>query len=325
MASPESQVLTDLYKGWVATQLANPDLPLDKLRALFEHWGDVTAEPGGVDYIEVDAGGVPALWAIPKGASPAHVIQATHGGGYVIGSPYSHRKLFAHIAKATGVKALIIDYRRAPEHLHPAPVEDAVTTYRWLLDQGYRPENIGLTGNSAGGALAVTTLLALRERGIPLPAASAPLSPWSDLLATGASIETNDERDHLVKRFSTVRLSSIYLGDDGNSPARRDPLASPLYADLSGLPPLYVQVGGDETLLDDASRLVEAARAVGVSVRYDVWPEQQHVFQFLAGVAPEADDAVAKLAAWFRQHFKLTEEGEPEANGLATSAAHAAQ
>lgn len=305
MASSQSQALSDLYKGWVAALAANPDWPIEDVRRLFEHWGDVTGEPGGVDYAEADAGGVAALWAIPKGASADHVLLATHGGGYVVGSPFSHRKLFAHIGKATGAKVLIIDYRRAPEHLHSAPVEDAVTAYRWLLSQGYKPENIGLVGDSAGGALAVTTPLLLRDLGLPLPAASAPLSPWTDLLATGKSNVDNEPRDHFVKRHLAANLSATYLGDKGDSPARRDPLASPLYADLRGLPPLYIQVGGDEALLDDAARLADAARAAGVDVRYEVWPEQQHVFHFLAGTAPEADDAVAKLGDWFRGHFRL--------------------
>jgi acetyl esterase/lipase len=145
-----------------------------------------------------------------------------------------------------------------------------VRSYEWLLSQGFRPEHIALVGDSAGGALAVTTLLLLRERGLPLPAASMPLSPWTDLLVTGDTVVTNHEKDHFVKRHVIDHLSAVYLGDDGNSAARRDPLASPLYADLNGLPPLYVQVGGDETLLDDARRLVEAAKAAGVNVTFSV-------------------------------------------------------
>jgi epsilon-lactone hydrolase len=305
MASKESQPLSGLYKGWIATLTANPDLPIEEVRKLFEHWGDVTGEPRGVDYVEVDAGGVPALWAIPKGAAPGYVLQATHGGGYVVGSPYGHRKVFGHIAKAAGVRALIIDYRRAPEHLHPAPVEDAVRSYKWLLSEGYRPNHIGLVGDSAGGALAITTLLLLRRLGLPLPAASAPLSPWTDLLVTGESVDANADKDHFVKRHLIDNLSSVYLGDQGASPARRDPLASPLYGDLKGLPPLYIQVGGDEALLDDAGRFAEAARKAGNDVTYEVYPEQQHVFHFLAGTAPEADQAVAALGRWFRQQFGL--------------------
>jgi monoterpene epsilon-lactone hydrolase len=305
MASKESEALNTLYKGWVETLAKTPDLPIEDVRRLFEHWGDVTSEPRGVDYTEVDAGGIPALWAIPKGGATDSVLQATHGGGYVVGSPYSHRKLFGHIAKAVGVPVLIIDYRRAPEHLHPAPVEDAVRSYQWLLSEGFRPEKIGLIGDSAGGALAVTTLLLLRERGLPLPAASVPLSPWTDLLVTGPSVVSNHEKDHFVKRHVIDNLSAVYLGDDGTSAARRDPLASPLYANLSGLPPLYVQVGGDETLLDDAARLVDAARAAGVEVKYDVYPEQQHVFHFLAGTAPEATQAVQDIAEWLRPRLGL--------------------
>ena len=309
MASKESEALSTLYKGWIETLTGTPDLPIEAVRRLFEHWGDVTAEPRGVDYVEVDAGGVPALWAIPKDAALDRVLQATHGGGYVVGSPYSHRKLFGHIAKAVGARALILDYRRAPEHLHPAPVEDAVRSYKWLLSEGFRAEHIALVGDSAGGALAVTTLLLLREQGWPLPAASAPLSHWTDLLISGETIETNAEKDHFVKRHLAEHLSSVYLGDGGSSPARRDPLASPLYADLRGLPPLYVQVGGDEALLADSSRFVDAARAAGADVTYGVYPEQQHVFHFLAGTAPEADQAVRDLAVWFRQHLGLAQAG----------------
>ena len=309
MASAESQVLNDLYKGWIATQTANPDLPLDKLRALFEHWGDVTGEPGDVDYIEVDAGGVPALWAIPKGASADHVIQAMHGGGYVIGSRYSHRKLFAHIARATGVRALIIDYRRAPEHLHPAPVEDSVTTYRWLLDQGYRPENIGLTGDSAGGAPRGDDLAVVRANAefcCRRQARRCRLGRTCSrrvirMQPTRSAIIWSSDFRQPSSRPSILATMAIRPQDGTRSPVRSTPTSADCRL-------FYIQVGGDEALLDDASRLAEAARAAGVNVKYEVWPQQQHVFQFLAGAAPEADDAVTKLAAWFRSHFGLNAE-----------------
>ncbi len=307
MPSTESLALGRLYQGWLDTLAAHPDWPISEVRKLFEHWGDVTGEPGGVDYHEVDAGGVPALWAVAHGAPTDRAIQAAHGGGYVVGSRYSHRKLYGHIARAVGARVLIIDYRRAPEHPHPAPVEDAVTSYQWLLAQGFRPEHLALTGDSAGGALAITTLLLLRDRGLPLPAASVPISPWTDLAITGATVTTHEARDHFVKRHVIETMSATFLGEHGD---RRDPLASPLYADLRGLPPLYVQTGGDETLLDDSERLVAAARAAGVEVKYDVYPEQQHVFHFLAGAAPEADQAVRDLADWLRPRLGL---GEREA------------
>ncbi|HEY2532347.1 MAG TPA: alpha/beta hydrolase, partial [Xanthobacteraceae bacterium] len=271
--------------------------------AVFEHWGDVTAEPGGVDYIEVDAGGVPALWAVPKGCAQDRAVLCLHGGGYVTSSMYTHRKMYGHLAKAIGCRALIPHYRRAPEHVHPAPVDDTVTAYKWLLDQGIAPSHIALAGDSAGGALAVTTLLRARERNLPTPAATMPLSPWVDMEITGESLATNREKDVLVQKEVVEMMAATFLGDGGN---RRDPLANPLYADLGGLPPMYIQVGGDETLLDDSRRLTDRAKAAGVDVRLEIFPEMQHVFHFAAGNAPEADDAIHKLADWVRPKLGLT-------------------
>jgi monoterpene epsilon-lactone hydrolase len=134
MPSVQSKELKARYKGWVAVLAANPSMELDQMRRMFEHWGDVTAEPGGVDYVEVTAGGVPALWATPKGCAQDRVLLCTHGGGYVTGSMYTHRKVYGHVAKAIGCRALIVHYRRAPEHVHPGPVDDVIACYRWLLD-----------------------------------------------------------------------------------------------------------------------------------------------------------------------------------------------
>lgn len=303
MASQGAEELKSFLRNWAATLAARPDMPLDELRQMFEHWGDVTGEPGGADYIEADAGGVPALWAAPKGCSEERVVLCLHGGGYVTASMYTHRKVYGHLAKAIGCRALIPHYRRAPEHVHPAPVDDALTTYRWLLDQGIRPGHIALTGDSAGGALAVTTLLRARERNLPMPAATMPLSPWVDMEITGETLVSNREKDVLVQKEVVEVMATTFLGEGGN---RQDPLANPLYADLNGLPPMYIQVGGDETLLDDSRRLAERARKAGVDVRLDVFPEMQHVFQFAAGHAPEADDAIRKLALWVRPKLGLT-------------------
>ena len=302
MPSVQSRDLTVLYKGWSDALASNPTMPLHEMRRMFEHWGDVTAEPGGVDYIEVDAGGVPALWVVPKGCRQDRVVLCTHGGGYVTGSMYTHRKVYGHVAKAVGCRALIPHYRRAPEHVHPAPVDDATKSYRWLLDQGIKPQHIALTGDSAGGALAVTTLLRARERGLPMPAATMPLSPWLDMDASAATFETNRDKDALVQRDIVLGMAGTFLGEGGN---RKDPLANPLFADLRGLPPMYIQVGGDETLLDDSRNLAEAARCAGVDVKLEVEPGMQHVYHFLAGVAPEADAAIARLAAWVRPKLGL--------------------
>ena len=191
---------------------------------MFEHWGDVTAEPGGVDYVEVTAGGVPALWATPKGCAQDRVLLCTHGGGYVTGSMYTHRKVYGHFAKAIGCRALIVHYRRAPEHVHPGPVDDVVASYRWLLDQGVKPQHIALTGDSAGGGLAITSLLRAREQGLPMPAATMPLSPWVDMEASGESFASNGEKDVLVSRDIIKVMAGTFLGEGGNP---KDPLASP--------------------------------------------------------------------------------------------------
>lgn len=302
MASKESAVLGEMYQNWVSTMTQNPELSLEDTRRMFEHWGDVTGEPGDVDYIEVDAGGVPALWAKPKGADETRVLLCTHGGGYMVGSRYSHRKMFGHIAKAVGAIALIVDYRRAPEHVHPAQVDDSTDAYAWLLDQGFKPEHIAFTGDSAGGGLAITVVLNARKRGLPLPAASLPISPWTDMEITGETITTNEDKDHFVKRAVVEHMSASFLGENGD---RKNELATPLYADLSGLPPFYVQVGGDETLLDDARRFVDKVKAAGGEVKLDIYPEMQHVFHFLAGTAPEADQAIADQAAWVRPKLGL--------------------
>lgn len=302
MASKESEALANLYKGWVAAMAENPEMSIEETRRMFEHWGDVTGEPRGVDYIEVTANGVSCMWAKPKGANESRALLCTHGGGYVVGSMYSHRKLFGHIAKAVGCPGLIVDYQCAPEHVHPAPVNDCVTAYEWLLQQGLKPEHIAFTGDSAGGALAITTALGARDRGLPMPAASMPISPWTDMEITGETVKTNEAKDHFVKRPVIEHMSGTFLGPDGN---RKDPLATPLYADLSGMPPFYVQVGSYETLLDDSRNFVAKVKTAGGEIKFDIYPEMQHVFHFLAGTAPEADKAIADQAAWVKPKLGL--------------------
>lgn len=177
MASQQAEYLKTLYRGWADRMAANPEMDLDSLRDLFEEWHLPTAEPEGVTYAEVDAGGVPAIWCNPIGAAEDRVIVYTHGGGYVVGSMHTHRKLAGHLARRTGCRALVIDYRRAPEFPHPTPTEDAVTAYRWLLDQGIEAGHIATCGDSAGGGMCTAMVLAARDQGLPLPAAIMPLSP----------------------------------------------------------------------------------------------------------------------------------------------------
>jgi len=304
MASKQSEELNQLYREWVAAFQANPEMSLDEMRHMFEQWPRITGEPGGVDYIETDAGGAPALWAAPKNCAQDRVVLCAHGGGYVVGSMYTHRKTYGHVAKAIGCRALIVDYRRAPENAHPGPVNDMARGYKWLLDQGIRPNHIALIGDSAGGGLAVTTMLRAREQNLTLPAATMPLSPWLDMEATGETFETNAAKDLLVTRDIIQTMAGMLLGEGGN---RRDPLANPLHADLTGLPPMYIQTGADETLLDDSRKLADLARKSGVDVTLEIVPEMQHVFQFLAGTAPEGDTAIRRLADWVRPKLGLSQ------------------
>jgi epsilon-lactone hydrolase len=303
MSEARPDPVKDLYQRWTETFAERGgEVPLDEWREIIEEWGEATAEPGGVDYVEVDAGGVPAMWVAPKGAAENRVVLGLHGGGFVTGSMYTHRKLFGHLAKAIGARALVPDYRRAPEHPHPAALEDALVAYRWLLDQGIEASRIVLAGDSAGGGLVVSTMLLARERGLSLPAGGMPLSPWFDHEQTGRSWDDNDSKDVLLSRELSQRLTEMLLGGAGDP---QDPLVSPLYAELAGLPPLYIQASPDEGIVDDSRSFAERAERAGVDVRLDLFPGQQHTFQIGAGRSPVADDAIRRLAEWARPKLGL--------------------
>jgi acetyl esterase/lipase len=299
MASPQAEAIKEQLRVFAGS--LDPSASLDDMRSSYETFSSLTGDPPGVRWTEVDAGGVPAIWADPADGASDRVLQYVHGGGYVIGSAPYYRKFTGHLANALGCRVLNVDYRLAPEHPHPAPVLDSTTAYRWLLDQGYEPAHIAISGDSAGGGLTVATLLSIRQNGLPMPAAAMPLSPWVDMEGTGESMTSRQERDVLVQAETIKGMADAFLqGQDA-----RDPLAAPLHADLSGLCPLYIQVGDDETLLDDSVRLAERAKAAGVDVRLDVFPEMQHVFQMAAGTMPEADEAISRLADWVRPRLGL--------------------
>jgi epsilon-lactone hydrolase len=267
-----------------------------------ESWGDLTAEPRGVDYLETEAAGLPAMWAVPKAASTDRVLMCIHGGGFVSGSIYTHRKMFGHLAKAAGTRALLVSYHLLPEGVFPVPEGDVTNAYRSLLDQGISAGRIAFAGDSVGGWLAVTAQLRAREQGLPLPAAALLMSPCVDMETTGKSYETNQDSDPFFKRDVVRGIIRGFLGEGTDT---RDPRANPLYADLSGLGPLYIQAGGDETLADDARLLYEHAAKAGVDARLDIVPDMLHTFQMAAGRAPEADDAIRELAGWVRPRLGL--------------------
>ena len=301
MASPQAAAIDRLFDSFVAALGANPQMGIDELRDMLEKCGDLATDPGGVDYLEANLAGTACLWAVPKGCREDRVLLCLHGGGCVTGSRFSHRKMFAHIAKAVGCRALVVDYGRAPEHQHPSQVNECVKVYEALLATGIKPQHIATIGDSAGGNLCTTVVLAAREKKLPLPAAVMPLSPWYDMEATGESFKTNAKVDRLVSVEMSRNMSQTFLG----SASARDPLANPLFAKFDGFPPTYIQVGGFEALLDDSLRVAKLAEAAGVECRCDVIPEMQHVFQFMAGRAPEADAAIKKLAEWVRPKLGL--------------------
>jgi acetyl esterase/lipase len=222
-----------------------------------------------------------------------------HGGGFSSGSCVTHRELAARLSLASGARALVLDYRLAPEHPFPAAVEDAATGYEWLLAQGIKAGQIAVGGDSAGGALALAALLLLRERGIALPAATVLFSPWLDLAVSGPTITSRAALDPLTSGEDLRAAAALYLA--GADPAT--PLASPLFGDLRGLPPTLVQAGDHEVLLSDATRLAERAEAAGVALTLDVWDEMWHVWHAWAGILPEGQQAIDRAGQFIRERL----------------------
>ena len=221
-----------------------------------------------------------------------------HGGGYMMGSIVSHRELASRLARAAKSRVLLIDYRLAPENPFPAAVEDAVTGYRWLLSGGIKPEHIGTAGESAGGGLTTATLVTLRDNGEPLPAAAVCMSPWVDMESNGESMVTRADADPLIDREALLGMARAYLGD--REP--RMPLASPIYADLTGLPPMLIQVGTSEVLYDDATRLADKAKADGVPVIFEPWEEMVHMWHSFAAMLPEGQQAINRIGEFVIEH-----------------------
>jgi acetyl esterase/lipase len=222
----------------------------------------------------VSGNGVRAEWTSTPKADRNSAILYLHGGGYVIGSLDSHRHLVSEAGRAAGAWVLALDYRLAPEHPFPAAVEDAVSGYRFLLSRGYHPERIAIAGDSAGGGLVVSAMIAVRDAGLPQPSCGWCISPWVDLEATGETMSTKAAVDPTVQKAGILEMAGLYL--NGTDP--RSPLAAPIYANLAGLAPLLIQVGAAETLLDDAIRLAKVAGAADVRVDLQIWPEMIHVW-----------------------------------------------
>lgn len=288
----------EAFKGLLAESLGEGGKrSVAQMREGYEALG--SAFPPGDDwqFEAVDAGGVPAERS-HCGGSATNAVLYLHGGGYVIGSLVTHRGLVANIARATAGQVLAIDYRLAPEHPFPAAIDDAVSAYRWLLENGHDPQSLAIAGDSAGGGLTVATLLKLKREGLPLPAAGVCISPWVDMEAVGESMDLKASVDPMVQREGLLGMAAAYLA--GANP--RDPLTAPIYGDLDGLPPLLIQVGTAETLLDDARRLAMRAISCGVDVDYQEWRDMIHVFQHFAAMIDDGFHAIERIGAFVRHH-----------------------
>ena len=280
----------------IISQPRNPNASIERRRAAMEKVSERVAPDAKCE--PVNAGGVSAEWIAAPGAQSDRVILYLHGGGYVTGSINTHRAMVARIARASKGRALLLDYRLAPEHPFPAAVDDATAAYRWLLAQGYAPGKIVIAGDSAGGGLALATLAALRASHDPMPAAAVPISPWTDLEGTGDSVKTKAAKDPMVQGSDLVPMAKLYVGTSDP----KNPLISPLHADYRGFPPLLIHVGEAEVLLDDSTRVAERAKAAGVKVELEIWDEMVHVWHVFAKLLPEGQQAIDKIGTFVIAH-----------------------
>jgi phosphinothricin tripeptide acetyl hydrolase len=290
----------DAVRAHLAKLPPSDSMTVAQRRTQYERAEKAFPTPSDVKVEHVTAGTVPSEWLSAPGARADAAVLYLHGGGYVIGSPRSHRHLAAAIGRAASSSVLLPDYRLAPECPYPAAVDDAVAAYRWLLGKAIAPARIVIAGDSAGGGLTVATLLALREGGVPLPAAGVCISPWVDLTCGGASYTTRAEADPIVKRDGVAMMAAAYLGTRD----LKTPLASPLFAELRGLPPLLIQVGDDEVLLDDSVQLAERARKAGVEATLDVWPKMVHVWHWFFPMLDEGQAALDRIGEFVRARTK---------------------
>lgn len=291
MASPESQ---RIRAGFVKS--AVPDTrPLDIQRREWED-GELKTPPAGTIIEAVNADGIACERVMCGLVDSSKIMLFLHGGGYNAGSSKTHRRLAAYLSQAAGIPLLLPDYRLAPEHPFPAGVEDVARVYRWLLNTGYAPEQVVFGGDSAGGGLAISALLMLREAGDSLPAGAAVMSPMLDMTLSGESMASRAALDPLTTEYGLRTAVDYYIGTGDP----KHPIASPLYADLRGLPPLLIHVGDYEMLLSDSTRLAEQGHAAGVDVHLTVWPELWHIFQAWAADVPEARESLAQIGAWVR-------------------------
>ncbi len=296
MPSKEYEDILELLNSMPDTS----GLSFEERRSIFEEQASQLPVAENVSCEPLSVAGIPAEWIVPAEAPERSVLLYLHGGGYCIGSINTHRGMVSHIATAAETKALLIDYRLAPENPFPAAVEDSTAAYKWLLSQGVDSGDIIIAGDSAGGGLTVSTLVSLKEKGIPLPAAAVLISPWVDLAITGNSVISKADIDPMVTKEFLIEMAEAYTDDTDH----RAPLASPLYAELKGLPPMLIHVGTSEILYDDATRLVDHARKAGVAVTVNTAEGMCHVWHYFTIMLPEALEAIKEIAVFMREYLR---------------------
>ncbi|MGF1466440.1 MAG: alpha/beta hydrolase [Sandaracinaceae bacterium] len=289
----------------IAARFEGSELTLEDRRRRMDELGLRGVRPGRATFDPVDAGGVPAEWVRPPNARTEGVVLHLHGGGYVMGSPRSHRPPLAALASQSGFPILSVEYRLAPEHPCPAAIEDAVAAYRWLIGPGgVRPSRVVMLGDSAGGGLTLSSALCLRDAGDPLPAGLALLSPWLDLTAGSERVRQETGCDYVPKR----RLEDPALQYAGGL-RRDDWRVSPILGDLAGLPPLFVIAGGEELLLSDSVRIADRARDAGVDVELHVQSDEIHVYPFFLSVSPHSRDGMTRIERFIERRLAGRVEG----------------
>jgi monoterpene epsilon-lactone hydrolase len=295
MPSWQSYVLDPVLRIAVKRHLGKVGSPQEARKA-FEH--SAPPSPVGAKHRPGSVGGVKGDW-VSSGGVPAGTLLYLHGGGYFACSPTTHRAITGALANR-GFRVFAADYRLAPEHPFPAAVDDALSVYKALLAEGVSPMTLVIAGDSAGGGLVLATLLAAKAAGLPMPSSALLFSPWTDLAATGESLKSNLRRDPMLRGERVFEATGFYV--NGADP--KNPLISPLYGDLSGLPPLCIQVGDGEVLRDDSVRLADRAKAAGVKVYFKIWKNVPHVWQLFQFFLPEARAAVAEASAFAKANFR---------------------
>ena len=303
MASEQSDKLAELL-AVTRARMNIPNLDLGTVRDICEALGEAAGkEPEDVAYAEVDAGGVPALWCIPAGCDQRGVVLFNHAGGSVVMSMATDRKAAGHLAKAAGIRALVLNFRRSPEHKFPAQQDDVDAAYRWLLSQGFRPDKIASAGHSVGANLAVSLAIRMRDQGLPLPGAIVSVSGWYDTELKSPTLESNAETDKILSMPLLNFFRDSWLS--GTDAAHNDPRVNLLYADLAGLPPIYICYGADEVLVGEIHEFADRAKAAGLDVSLYRVDEGQHLFILGAGRVPETDAAITEMGHWLRSKLGI--------------------